>query len=376
MDFRRSIAEIHDSTGDREVEEMNTAILIPAYEPDDKLINLVQELSNMQFPIILVVNDGSSEKCEGIFNTLKGITGCTVVSHGTNKGKGAALKTGMQAIFRIDPNISGCVTVDADGQHLPEDILRTAVFFERHSNTLVLGCRDFSAKNVPAKSRFGNLLTRTIFRLSTGRAVTDTQTGLRAIPAGLMDIFTTLPGDHYEFEMNMLMHAAKCNIPIEEVSIRTVYINRNKASHFNPLLDSIRIYKEILKFSFSSLISSGIDLGVFSFVYWLLSSNDLPWSLLGATVVARLLSSAVNFTLNRRVVFRNREPLFLQAIKYYLLCIVQMFCSWMLLEMFTLLGFKYIVLLKMLVDTLLFLVGYGIQRLYIFGRRISYEKNA
>lgn len=355
---------------------MNTAILIPAYEPDEKLISLVQELSKLQFPIIMVIDDGSSRRCHYIFSTLEEIPRCTVVHHRVNKGKGAALKTGIQSILGMDADILGCITVDADGQHLPEDIVRTARALERNSDALVLGCRNFSAKNVPFKSRFGNLLTRSVYKLSTGKTISDTQTGLRAIPVNLMKRFQELPGDHYEFEMNMLMQAARSGIPIEEVTIQTVYIDQNRASHFNPFLDSIRIYKEIIKFSFSSLFCAIVDIGLFSLFFWLFSSGNVPWPLLGATGFARLISSGINFTLNRKLVFQNKEAALSQAAKYYLLCVVQMLCSWLLLEGFTLLGLKYVVILKILGDTFLFFISYAVQRAFVFGRSIQHEKNA
>jgi glycosyltransferase involved in cell wall biosynthesis len=355
---------------------MNTAILIPAYEPDDKLIDLIIELSNMQFPVIMVVNDGSSEKCDEVFRTLEKISCCTVIHHKVNKGKGAALKTGFSSILGVHIKVAGCITVDADGQHLPEDILKIAKVFDKNSSALVLGCRDFSAKNVPAKSRFGNLLTRTVYKLSTGKAITDTQTGLRAIPADLMKRFLELPGDHYEFEMNMLMQAARNDIPIVETAVQTVYLDQNRASHFNSLLDSARIYGEILKFSFSSLLCSAVDIGLFSLAFRVLSSGNIPWPLLGATSFARLISSGINFTMNRKLVFQSKSSMLTQGAKYYLLCCIQMLCSWLLLEGLTSLRLGNVVLLKILGDTLLFFISFGVQRVFIFGRGIPHEKNA
>jgi Glycosyltransferases involved in cell wall biogenesis len=354
---------------------MNTAILIPAYEPDGKLIKLINELESLSFPLIVVVNDGSSNKCAVIFEEIEKLPNCKVIHHTVNKGKGAALKTGMEAILSMSGNYKGCLTVDADGQHLPEDILKIAEEFEKDSKSVVLGCRDFSQKNVPSKSRFGNKITRSVFKLMTRKTITDTQTGLRAIPTAAMKTFLGLPGDHYEFEMNMLMQAAKTGLPIREVTIQTVYIDQNRASHFNPFLDSIRIYKEIIKFSFSSLLSSAVDLGIFSFVYWIFTQNHIVRPLLWATAIARLISSGINFTLNKKMVFENRDAVASQALKYYVLCAVQMLCSWLMLEGFTLLGFKHIVILKMIADTTLFFISFVVQRLFVFGR-VQHEKTA
>lgn len=354
---------------------MNTAVLIPAYEPDEKLIRLINELTKLPFPYIIVVDDGSSEKCSGVFRAIGEIPNVRIIHHMKNMGKGAALKTGMKQILDMDTSVFGCITVDADGQHLPEDILKVADVFERNNRFLVLGCRDFDKESVPAKSKFGNKITRTVYKLMTGTAITDTQTGLRAIPLNAMKKFKDLPGDRYEFEMNMLMQASKSDIPIKQVTIQTVYIDRNKTSHFNPLLDSVRIYKEIIKFSFSSLFCSIIDIGIFTLVYGLFKAYNIPWPLLGATGTARLISSGVNFTLNKKVVFQNNGALFYQAVKYYALCAVQMLCSWLILEGFTWLGLKHVVILKIIGDTLLFLISFTVQRLFVFGRNIRHEQN-
>lgn len=232
---------------------MDLAILIPAYEPDEKLILLIDQLTKLPFPQILVINDGSSEKCKDIFKEAEGYPKCTVIHHKFNKGKGAALKTGMKAVLELDNTPLGIITVDADGQHLPEDIVRVGEFLEKNPYSLVLGSRDFNLENVPMRSKLGNKITSAVFKFSTTKTVVDTQTGLRAIPVYAMREFINISGDRYEFEMNMLMEATKKDIPISEVTIQTVYIDENKSSHFNTLMDSYKIYKEILKFSFSSL---------------------------------------------------------------------------------------------------------------------------
>ena len=230
---------------------LNSVILIPAYEPDEKLINLVNDLFGLSFYKIIVVNDGSSEKCSYIFDIIKERFNCIIINHLQNRGKGFALKTGMKEILKMDKNIIGCITVDADGQHLPKDILRMGETFESNKHSLIMGCRDFQSKKVPAKSKIGNMITRTIFKSITGKYLSDTQTGLRAIPKEYIDRFCVLRGDKYEFEINMLMEACRSNIDIQEIRIDTVYIDDNRSSHFKPVTDSIKIYKEILKFVYS-----------------------------------------------------------------------------------------------------------------------------
>lgn len=229
---------------------LNSVILIPAYEPDEKLIKLVGELSGLSFYKIIIVNDGSSEKCSYVFEKIKEDFNCVVINHLENKGKGLALKTGMKEILKMNENIAGCITVDADGQHTPEDILKISEMFENNKHSLIIGCRDFESEKVPTKNKMGNIITRTIFKLTTKKYISDTQTGLRAIPLEYMEKFCDLPGNKYEFEINMLMEACRVDIDIKELLIDTVYIDNNDSSHFNPFLDSFKIYKEILKFVF------------------------------------------------------------------------------------------------------------------------------
>ncbi|MBN2048678.1 MAG: bifunctional glycosyltransferase family 2/GtrA family protein [Anaerolineaceae bacterium] len=345
---------------------MNTIILIPAYQPDEKLTRLLNELIQMPFPLILVVDDGSRSACQPIFDQIETLPRCQVIHHEHNAGKGAALKTGMKAILDMPTFPAGCITVDADGQHLPEDILQIAELFEKDPRFMVLGCRDFSQEHVPPRSRAGNLITRAIFSLFTGTHVSDTQTGLRAIPTDMMPAFLALPGDHYDYEMNMLIQAAQSGPVIQQVPIQTVYIDENRSSHFRPLIDSMRIYKELLKFCASALVSFGIDIGLFALMMHWFSAVHLGWSLLGATAIARAISSVVNFILNKNLVFKSRGSTVTQASKYYLLVVLQMLASWFILQSLASVSSGHIVLLKILTDFFLFMVSFIAQRLLIF----------
>jgi dolichol-phosphate mannosyltransferase len=324
----------------------------------------------------MVINDGSSPKHHHIFREIEKRPHCKVIHHQSNKGKGAALKTGIKAILAENSNLLGCITVDADGQHLPEDIVHVAEVFEKDSQALVLGCRDFSSEDVPPKNKMGNVITRTIYKLFTNKSVSDTQTGLRAIPLNMMKLFQDLPGEHYEFEMNMLFQAAKEDMPMKEVAIQTVYIDQNRTSHFKPFMDSIRIYKEILKFSLSSIVSAVVDIGLFALIFNLLSANAISWALFGATSIARLVSSTINFILNKKVVFEDKDSTLTQATEYYLLCIFQMLLSWLILKGLTSLNDEHVVLLKIMTDLFLFFVSFFIQRTFIFKRHTYHEKIA
>ena len=226
-------------------------IVLPAFEPDARLQKLVRRL-RPAFPDIVVVNDGSRTS-GALFDELAAVGGVTVLTHAENRGKGAALKTAFAEVLRRFPDACGVVTADADGQHLPEDIVRVAEALRRNQDRLVLGVRAFGA-GVPFRSRLGNLWTVAEFRLLTGRLVRDTQTGLRGIPLALIPGFGTLPGERYDFEIRMLANAATQTAGIVQVPIETVYEKGNGTSHFRPLADTLdtqrALFAEALKSRF------------------------------------------------------------------------------------------------------------------------------
>lgn len=205
-------------------------VLIPAYDPDARLLPLLKALGEV-FARIVLVDDGSVRGRE-ILSAASPLVERVLV-HAANRGKGAALKTGLAYIGAED-----VVTADADGQHTIADIVRVADALSECRGGLVLGERAL-AGDVPLRSRFGNAFTRLVFRLA-GVRVTDTQTGLRGIPGSLVERVAAIPGDRYEYELLMLLdtrrHAERpCTVPIE-----TVYFDGNKGSHFRPFGDSVR----------------------------------------------------------------------------------------------------------------------------------------
>ncbi len=329
-------------------------VLIPAYQPDEKLVQLVAKLRDKDITVV-VVDDGGGADYAPIFEQVSQ-TGAYVLYHTENKGKGAALKTGI-AYLKKQAHVKGIVTADADGQHTPNDICLVMDTMTKHPDVLVIGARAFSG-NVPARSRFGNTLTRGIFRLATGLKVTDTQTGLRGLPRKLFAELTVLEGDRYEYEMNMLLNMERWGIKYMEVPIETVYIEDNKSSHFHPLRDSWLIYGKILKFLTSSLASFVVDYGIFLLLsavfkldYWL------------CYVLARAVSSFVNYMINRHIVFANGRKY--SVFKYYLLALTIMVLGSTGVDLLTVVGVSGL-LSKFMVDVPLFFVSYTVQRKYIF----------
>jgi len=267
---------------------MKYVALIPAYKPSAFLSELLKELQSYGFENVLV-DDGSGIEYEHIF--FESSRYADVLYHAQNAGKGAALKTGLAYIATHFPKDAVVVTVDADGQHKPNDALAICKLAETHLGTLVLGSRKLNA-DVPLRSKMGNTITRFVYRVSTGLKVYDTQTGLRAFRADMIPELLTIPGDRYEYEMNVLLQFAGKQIPIVEHEIETVYLDNNASSHFDAVKDSARIYKEILKFSASSFVGFLVDYAAYSLL--LLFGCGLTLS----NVIARVISASVNFILN------------------------------------------------------------------------------
>lgn len=275
-------------------------VLIPSYEPDDRLISLVSDLVAQSDLGVVVVDDGSGPEYAGFFRSVAGL-GATVLTHPLNRGKGAALRTGLAHVMERCPG-EAVVCADSDGQHSPVDILRVAAAVQRAEADIVLGVRRFTGQ-VPLRSRLGNSVTAHLFRAVTGIPLGDTQTGLRAYPATAIPWLLTIPGDRFEWELRVLLAAARERREISQVDIATIYLEENASSHFRPVQDSARIYHQLLGFVGSSLVGFALDALALALLLW----AGLP--LLWAVLAARLVSASANYALNRRWVFgRGHSP--------------------------------------------------------------------
>ena len=335
------------------------AILIPAYKPDDKLVALTDQLLTHDDLKLVVVDDGSGEAFRPVFEALD--KRVTLISYPDNKGKGGALKTGIRYIMDHMPECERLVTADADGQHRYADIRRVLDKSEEMPGALVLGSRAFDG-DVPLRSRFGNAMTRQVFAIASGVKVRDTQTGLRGFDRDGMRLFVDVPGDRYEYEINMLLTAARAEMPIYEVTIETVYLNDNESSHFNPLKDSLRIYACILKFACSSLICFGIDYVLFQLLRTFI---PLTWV---SNLLARIVSASVNFTLNKKLVFKGNEKTLPAVLKYAALAVfIYLIDTAILALLYEKLGWsRYVV--KIIPGLLGYLISFSVQG------RIVYRK--
>ena len=354
------------------------SVVLPSLDPDEKLVAVIDGLLEYGFTDIILVNDGSKKENLHYFEDAAAQhPEIHLLHHPVNRGKGAALKTAFAWFLENRPESLGVVTVDGDNQHHPEDTRACAEHMMQH-NKLVLGVRDFSLPHVPARSRSGNRITSLVFKIFVGMTISDTQTGLRAIPTEDVKTLIGIYGDRFEYETNMLLAMKENAIAFDEVKIRTVYIEENKSSHFHAIKDSWRIYKLILKhffrYALSSVASFFIDAGGVFLLTWLLSGCGVHDPALSAvaTVGARAVSSLANFFINKKLVFESKVSTGKAMLRYYALAIPQLAVQWLLdLGLYTAFGVAedaagLRTLIHILVMCVLFVASYLIQQRWVF----------
>lgn len=351
-------------------------ILIPAYKPDRTLISLCEDLlaSPVEELEILVVDDGSGASYTDIFTTLSRLDArIHLLTQAKNTGKGAALRAGFRWAQQNRP--TRClVTADADGQHLPHDILavgkETQNYAEANQPALVLGVRTLetggaaSSQNVPLRSRMGNAATVSFFTLATGQKIADTQTGLRGLTPDLLGWAVSLPGNRYDYEFTMLLRASRANMRICQVAVSRVYEVGNPTSHFQPVRDSLRIYTPLLLFFAASLA------GFITDTLALAGLVALGLNVGFAVLLARIFSALVNYWLNRWVMADGgvRSPHGRALVRYGVLAVGLLATNAVLMEALTGWGVPLLVA-KVLVELSLVPVSFAAQRRWVFSRQ-------
>lgn len=335
-------------------------VLIPAYRPDDRFADLVADLSRRrEIAGVIIVDDGSGPEFTAAFASATGQPNVRLLRHAVNRGKGAAIKTGLNEIMLHHPDVAGVVTADADGQHLPEDIARVAAALSSRPETLVLGCRDFSG-DVPLRSRIGNRLTRRLLRWTEGLSISDTQTGLRGISAGLIPALLAIPADRYEYELEMLLAAHRLRRDIVEIPVATVYLERNLSSHFNPLTDSMRIYFVLFRYLIASLLTALVDNAVFAAAYL------LHPGILTAMVAGRVVAGLFNYFINRSAVFMSRTAIRQSMPRYILLVVFSGSIGYALIRTAVDMGLCGAIVAKLVVESVLFVFNFAVQKVFVF----------
>ena len=351
---------------------MNLAI-IPAYNPDRKLIELVDELHKSIIEKIIVVNDGSEQQAHEIFDQLS--DNIVVLTHDINLGKGAAIKTALSYLSNNQSELQGIVILDADGQHRLEDAVHLLEELQGNHAGLVLGVRNFEGK-IPLRSLFGNTVTKYVFRFCSGKWVSDTQTGLRAFSIEMVPKLLEIKGERYEYEMNVLLACVKNGTRMIEVPIATIYHDdNNSCSHFRAIRDSVRIYGNLIAFSGASFLSFLLDYLIFFPFVWLFGYGfAVGTALIFGNIAARLFSAAFNYYLNSTFVFCCKESRKKSILGYAILaCGILALNTVILYCLHDFLGVNK-ALAKLITEMLLFVISFNVQKLLIFKKEFKKKK--
>lgn len=345
----------------------NYVILIPAYKPVyDEMIPFIKELRE-SYELIVCVDDGGGEKYKPVFNECEEL-GCVVLKHPVNRGKGAALRTGLSFIKDCFEDAEGVITADCDGQHTVADIKKVTKALYEHPDDMIIGGRRFD-KDVPFRSQAGNTFTRILYKLATGISIYDTQTGLRGFPMSLLPDLIAVSGDRYEYEMNMLLKLHDWGVSPYEVTIATIYLNENKGSHFNALKDGLRIGARIFIYAAGSILSFVIDWLFFIILMKLVfSGSDETVRYALSFGIARAVSSTFNYIYNRKAVFGGKNYERGATAKYFALVLAVLGLG-MLVQRLTayIPGGDFVhSAIKLAYDAVMFVVNYIIQRDFVF----------
>lgn len=280
-------------------------IIIPAYNPPIKLFEALLTKLEGAFKHVLIVNDGSDESFNDFFKKLE--RKYHVLKHEYNLGKGEAIKTAYRFAYDNYKDVLAYVVIDCDNQHDIEDMINCCKAAIERPDSLVIGVRDFSLDTVPFKSKAGNKITRLMFKWLFNKDITDTQTGLRAISSNIVDKLLAVSGSRYNYELKCLITCCEENIPIVEVPIKTIYIENNKESRFNPVKDSFIIYKEFINYYLRLFIPYLISLLVFLIVFYFMNSNNDLKALIIVNIIAGIINIVTNIIMNYRNIYKHNN---------------------------------------------------------------------
>lgn len=226
---------INTSSYQKTFDALHACVLIPTYNNAQTLAKVIQDVSDYTTNII-VVNDGSTDSTAEILQSFPRIRS---VSYKDNRGKGWALRKGFE--IACQQGFHFAITIDSDGQHYAKDLPGFLEKNQQYPNAIIIGARNMDQKSVPGKSSFGHKFSNFWFRVETGIAAPDTQSGYRMYPLLLLKDIRFITS-RYEFEIEVLVRAAWKGINIESVPISVYYAPKEtRVTHFRPLQDFSRI---------------------------------------------------------------------------------------------------------------------------------------
>lgn len=224
-----------ETNNDDLIQTLGCVVIIPVYNHAQTVASVIIDVKRFTSDII-IVDDGSTDETSSVLSSIKDVK---VITLPKNRGKGYALKVAMDEA--LNAGYTYAITLDADAQHTADDIPLFLQEITRYPQSLVVGARNLKAENMPSQNTFANKFSNFWFKLETGNALADTQSGFRLYPLSLFrDIrFYT---DRYEFEVEVLVRASWHGYRISNVPIHVSYSPRGqRISHFKPLRDFMRI---------------------------------------------------------------------------------------------------------------------------------------
>jgi len=214
---------------------LGCAVVIPTYNNDRTLGGVIAGVRRYCADIF-VVNDGSTDRTAEVLASTEGIR---TIAYARNRGKGYALRCGLRAAR--EAGFRYALTIDSDGQHYPDDIARFIERIERRPDTLLIGARNLTADNMPARNTFANRFSNFWYLVETGRRLEDTQSGFRLYPLRRLGRLRSLCS-RYEFEVEVIVRAAWRGVEVENIPVKVYYApDGERVSHFRPLRDFTRI---------------------------------------------------------------------------------------------------------------------------------------
>lgn len=216
---------------------LNPVIVIPVYNGRDSVLKLVHQIKGIVDYSIIVIDDGSTDG-----TGPEDFVDVAYLKHPENKGKGAALKTGLK--LAKEAGFDSAITLDADGQHDPSEIHNFISRVEERPGSLVVGMRNLIAESMPVHRMLSNNITSLMLSLRISQRVRDSQVGYRCYPLNDSRLWDSIE-DGFMFESAVFFNLAKLNIPLIWQPIPVIY--GTEESHINPLMDTLRFIRTFLR---------------------------------------------------------------------------------------------------------------------------------
>ena len=344
----------------------NCIILIPALQPDERLIQMIHGLYERGFHKIAVTDDGSSDDRQKYFQEVE-IMGVKVIHHSKKMGKGVALRSALRLADEKIGESDFYITADCDGQYSPEDIEKVAKELLENPDCFVLGVRTYERKKGKKVRFWLNSCQKLFFRITNhGKECPDPRSGLRGFPASLKKLALCTEGKSYDYELNFL-DAAIQKTPVVVVPISSETHNINETSHFRPVVDLLGMYLKFWKYLFTSNVATVFDL-VFFIIFESLFSKLGTISIFVATICARAISGSVGYILNRYISFQSKLNPGREMVRYSIVFVCQMAASGILVSLLSVIPIPTVIV-KAIIDTILFFVVYNIQKNWVFAEK-------